>query len=135
MNQIAASILVLAGSICAFASLERPIGDYRGNICLLAAVSLALWGGLSLLSSVSRMPTEDHHGSRTWPAGGGLATWRSPSGFFRKVDADANHVEIDEDTLSQLDRLARQRGKSANELAEFILRQHLDRFPAHRRMA
>jgi hypothetical protein len=67
MNQVAASILVLAGSICCYASLSRPWGDPLGGIVMMAAAGLGLWGGLSLLSSTAtaanRMlgtPDDDH---------------------------------------------------------------------------
>lgn len=53
MNQIAASILILAASICGYASSIRPASDGFGSIMTLVALGLGLWGGLALLTATT----------------------------------------------------------------------------------
>lgn len=53
MNQIAASILILAASICGYACSIRPASDGFGSIMTLVALGLGLWGGLALLTATT----------------------------------------------------------------------------------
>ncbi len=145
MNQIAASLLILSATICGAAATFRPVNSASGfgSILSLVALGLGLWGGMALLTSLTREREylyED--GVQRPPLGvtamNGLRSMATP--ISRPAVRPAEYVSpptgreyrLSPELNAQVTLAAEMKGQGRNDIVEETLRRHLPRYSGTR---
>ena len=145
MNQIAAAILVLSSTVCAYAASIRPSSDGFGGIMSLIALGLGMWGGLALLAAVT-MEREilldeddlDRPTRRSPPLAPMAPRYRTPvsSGLTNSLSPRSDSVlgvpsreyRLSPETSAQISMVAQANGRSRHDVVEDILQRNLPRY-------
>ena len=143
MNQVAAAILVLSSTICAYAASIRPSSDGFGGIMSLVALGLGMWGGLALLAAVTMerevlLDEDDIDRAPRRPTGIGLPRYRtgvSPnlttpmrSRQDSVLGVPSREYRLSPETSAQISMVAQANGRSRNDVVEDILQRNLPRY-------
>ncbi len=138
MNQIASSILILSASICGYAAAVRPAADGLGGLMSLIGVGLGLWGGLALVTSITRETSLELEAAD-------LDAWRVQRGHAPSREAISrpesalpasarDGLRLSPETSAQVSLAANAHGQSRSDFVDEVLRRHLPRY-THRRAA
>ena len=144
MNQIAAAILVLSSTVCAYAASIRPSSDGFGGIMSLIALGLGMWGGLALLAAVTMEreilldDDDDIDRAPRRSPGLGLPRYRSPmpsnlttaasSRQDSLLGVPSREYRLSPETSAQISMVAQANGRSRHDVVEDILQRNLPRY-------
>ena len=146
MNQLPASIVMVAASICAFAATSRPQETLSG-ILGMAALGLGLWGGLALLAACTREMELQGNGqlgnnlaNRLAMGGRSASSDVAIPGPLKKngtvssapLGAVADDVALTPEVAAQVTLVAHMRGQDRRQVIDEVLRQHLPRYTSQR---
>ena len=145
MNQIAASLLILSASICGSAAAFRPLNNSTfGGILGLVALGLGLWGGMALLTAITRESEIGYEEGGRVPLGvsamQGLRNLSTPA-FRSPVRSNSDYstatgrdYRLSPELSAQVALAAEMKGQSRTNVVEETLRRHLPRY-SNSRMA
>jgi len=135
MNQIASALLILSATICGTAAVCRPTNapGGLGGILGLVSLGLGLWGGMALLTAVTRdreyLLDEAPPRPLAMTALGGLQNMAAPSA--RRMDytsATGRDYRLPPELSAQVAVAAEMTGKSRTDIVDDTLRRHLPRY-------
>ena len=143
MNQVAASILILSASICGSAAAFRPSSATAfGGILGLVALGLGLWGGMALLTAVTRerefgydegarvpLGITAMQGLRTLATTGERPALRTNADYSTATGRD---YRLSPELSAQVTLAAEMKGQSRTDVVEETLRRHLPRYSGSR---
>lgn len=142
MNQIAASILILAASICGYASSIRPTSDGFGSIMTIVALGLGLWGGLALLTATTlerESQLDDGYDPAIRPPSRRLSRVRSmASQYVPAVPTMSPGMEaplttrLSPEMSAHVSAAAHANGSTRQDVVDDVLRRNLPRYSSSR---
>lgn len=143
MNQIAASILILAASICGYASSIRPASDGFGSIMTLVALGLGLWGGLALLTATTlerETQLDDDYDPAIRPARRGMNRIRSMASQYVPVAPRMSGspmetpltTRLSPEMAAHVSAAAHAQGATRQDVVDDVLRRNLPRYTGTR---
>jgi hypothetical protein len=148
MNQIASSLLILSASICGAAATFRPVNTTNGfgGMLSLVALGLGLWGGMALLTSMTRERDYYDESSRV-PLGvtamNGLRNMAAPMATAPMArpmaqsatdygSSTARDYRLSPELNAQVSLAAEMKGQTKTDIVEETLRRHLPRYSGTR---